>query len=122
MTPWGGLRALSAFLETGGIDWPSRSSLLRPITLSEGQRFDFGAFVPTLNGSPGEDRPPPPSGASWKSRVREGRLFHFLDLRHGELSVGRFIDVGHPIRRQARGKWIRVAICYSANLPMTQPN
>jgi cytochrome c peroxidase len=47
--------------ETGGIDRPSRSPLLMPITLSEQDRLDLVAFMQTLSGSEGEGQPDLPA-------------------------------------------------------------
>jgi cytochrome c peroxidase len=47
--------------ERGGIDRPSRSPMLAPITLSEADRLDLVAFMQTLTGIPeGEAAPPLP--------------------------------------------------------------
>ena len=47
--------------ETGGIDRPSRSPLLMPITLSEQDRLDLMAFMQTLSGAEGESQPALPA-------------------------------------------------------------
>jgi len=49
--------------EKGGIDRPSRSPLLQPITLTEQQRLDLVAFMQTLNGNPEGDTAPQLPGA-----------------------------------------------------------
>jgi cytochrome c peroxidase len=49
--------------EKGGIDRPSRSPLLVPITLSEQDRLDLVAFLQTLTGVPEGERAPPLPGA-----------------------------------------------------------
>jgi cytochrome c peroxidase len=43
--------------EKGGIDRPSRSPLLVPVTLSEQDRQDLVAFLRTLSGVEGEQHP-----------------------------------------------------------------
>ena len=43
--------------EKGGIDRPSRSPLMTPIGLSEQDRLDLVAFMQTLSGVEGENRP-----------------------------------------------------------------
>jgi len=51
--------------EKGGIDRPSRSPLMMPITLSEQQRLDLVAFMETLTGAPeGEPAPKLPSATT----------------------------------------------------------
>jgi cytochrome c peroxidase len=44
--------------EKGGIDRPSRSPLMMPIELSDGERQDLIAFMQTLTGSPEGEAPP----------------------------------------------------------------
>jgi cytochrome c peroxidase len=56
------LHASVVHYEKGGIDRPSRSPLLQPITLTEQQRLDLVAFMETLSGSPeGDARPAVPA-------------------------------------------------------------
>lgn len=52
------LDAVMRHYEKGGIDRPSRSPLMQPITLTEQQRLDLVAFMQTLSGSPEGDTPP----------------------------------------------------------------
>jgi cytochrome c peroxidase len=44
--------------EKGGIDRPSRSPLMKPIALSDQERFDLIAFMETLTGMPEAEAPP----------------------------------------------------------------
>ena len=44
--------------EKGGIDRPSRSPLIKPLTLTDAERADLVAFMETLTGA-GEAEAPP---------------------------------------------------------------
>ncbi len=44
--------------EKGGIDRPSRSPLMMPLTLNNQERLDLVAFMQTLTGAPEGDAPP----------------------------------------------------------------
>jgi cytochrome c peroxidase len=52
------LEAVMRHYEKGGIDRPSRSPLMMPIELSDGERQDLIAFMQTLTGSPEGEAPP----------------------------------------------------------------
>jgi cytochrome c peroxidase len=63
------LESVMRHYEKGGIDRPSRSPLMMPIELSDGERQDLIAFMQTLTGSPEGEAPPKlPEAAASPSR------------------------------------------------------
>jgi cytochrome c peroxidase len=52
------LREVVALYDRGGVERPSRSVLIGPLALSEGEKTDLIAFLQTLNSAPQPVRPP----------------------------------------------------------------
>ena len=60
----GDLYQVMKHYEKGGIDRPSRSPLMKPITLTDQERRDLIAFMETLTGMPEAEAPPKQADAA----------------------------------------------------------
>lgn len=76
------LDAVIRHYEKGGLDRPSRSPMMMPVELDDGERADLVAFLATLTGAPeGESAPKLPGlGEKWDHQAA-GRLNTVLPIR-----------------------------------------